>query len=270
MRAKAGTALALLLVLGTAGTAGADEDEFTKVDWPIKVIERPITLAGSMFEARGDTMFINLSDGAAGEPVSLAPDLYYGVNGQLTVGVNHDRGFCLTSDGCPTKYNDVTAEVQYGVMRGGNLQFALRGGLTFPRFDPVVFGVTVGFVLRLRAGAVAILTEPALYAGIVERDPAEGGQKETLFLPGWLQVQLQEQLMVFLSSGVFGQLDGFGDGFRIPVGLGLTYALNNRIDVGFEFQLTNVAGKDQGDPTMGGTEAGIDGRALFLRIALRL
>src|SRR5215213_5512264 len=104
MRAFSRSALALAVLFAATGTAGAEEEEYTKHDWPLEVTKRPIVLARSMFEARGDTMFINLSDGAAGEPVSLAPDLYYGVTNHLTVGINHERGFCLTSDGCASKY----------------------------------------------------------------------------------------------------------------------------------------------------------------------
>ena len=265
MRWNARFAFAVSIVMMSSTAATADEtDEYTKVDWPLSVIERPLTLAGGMFEARGDTYLLELSDGVAGDAMSIAPDLYYGINSQFTVGVTHDRGFCFAGDLCDPTYNDVGVEALYGLMRGGNLQFAVLGGLQFPAFDPNFgAGLNFGALARLNVGKVAVRVEPKLYVGVVGRDDV---RKETLFLPGEIQVQLNNQTNVFLRSGVEGPLDGFGDAFAVPVGLGATFAINNRLDIGAEFRFTNLLGKD----LAAGFEAGADGRLLIGRFALRL
>ena len=50
------------------------------------------------------------------------------------------------------------------------------------------------------------------------------------------------QLNVGLSVGIAGQLDGFGDNYAFPIGIGATYMINSSVDVRGQFALNDLAG----------------------------
>ena len=235
--------------------------------WPFALPDRPLTLAPGMLELRGDTLRVNLSENAVGEPISLSPDIYVGIDSNLTVGVIHQVGVCLTpgeENGCPTAYHDVGAEAIYSFMHGGNMQLALRGGIVLPLFSPFTAGVQAGAIARARGGKIAVVAEPLLYLGLAGRsnddDAIVTRAKEVFDMPVALQVAVQPQTTAYLTSGIRGSLSGFGDSYEIPVGVGAVFALNHRLDLGGEFRLENAFGQD----------GGIERRILFLRAALRV
>ena len=254
-------AWALVAGLGvpSAAHAGDGDGSYSAESWPLAVIERPLTLASGMLEVRGDTFRANLSEDEVGEPLSLAPDIYVGLSDELTVGVTHEIGVCLTpgaDSGCPTAYNDVGLEAIYGLMRGGSFQLAARGGVVMPAFDPFVAGIEVGAVARIRGGSIAAVLDPSLYVGLVERDTLA----EIVDVPVAIQFQAQEQTMVFVTTGVRGPLDGFDAAYEVPIGAGAVFAINNRLDLGGELRLDNALGE-------GG---GFERRVVFARAALRI
>jgi hypothetical protein len=247
-------ALALALVWLTAGNVRADLD-YGKSDWPLEVTKRPLTLAAGMLEVRGDTLIVNLSKGAVADPVALAPDIYYGVNKLLSVGVTHRTGVCVAGDFCGKVYNDVGIDAIYSLMRGGNLEAAAHGGFVMQSLDPFAMGLGAGLRARMRAGNIAVIVDPTLYVGFTKRDAAG----DTIELPVHVQFQVQPQTAVLLRSGLNGPLKGFGDGKQIPVGVGGLFTLNQRMDVGAEFFLPDVAGSNA-----------FDARVFIARLALRL
>jgi hypothetical protein len=261
--------LCSLLTCLAASAALADEETgvYSKDDWPLATIKRPLTLAPSMLEIRGDTLMINLSSDLVGKPIAIAPDIYYGVSEKLSIGLTHVTGFCLggTDKGCIKAYNDLGIDAIYGLMRAGNLQVAAHGGVIIPAFSPdLVAGLDGGLTLRLGAGKIAFVLSPTVYVGAIGRDKlaaGPNGPKETLDMPVAIQFQANNQTMAFLSTGLGGPLSGFGDSYRVPIGLGLNFAVNNRADVGAEFSFPNLAGK-------GDNRA--DARVFIARAALRL
>lgn len=251
-------ATAMVVVCFGSGTAMAqEEEEWTKDNWPMAVNTRPLTLAKSMLEIRGDTLRLNLSKDAVGKPISLAPDIYFGVNDKLSVGVTHGTGICLTGadNGCAKAYNDVGIDALYALMGKGNLQVAGHGGLQMASLsDPFLMGINLGLLVRIRSGKIALVADPRINIGVTERD---AGNKESLIIPAWLRFQASTQANLFVRSGAQGPLDGFGDAVGIPLGVGADYTLNNRLDFGFEFAFSDI--KDSAD-----------GRWLVARAALRL
>ncbi len=265
-------ALVGVSLLGTT-TARAQEDDYTKDTWPLEATKRPLTLDAGMLEIRGNTFQLNLSKNQVGEPFSLAPSLYYGVDKKLTLGITHATGFCLAGEdnGCPKLYNDFTFDALYGLMLRGSFQLAGHGGLAFPSLsDNFRMGLNVGLLGRINAGNLAIVFDPRLYIGFTDRDldspeaSAFGGAaygKEMLYIPVWVQFQVNTQTMIYAVSGINDRLDGFGDAYQIPIGAGALFAINNRLDFGAEFVFPNLAGK-------GDNKA--DARMLILRAALRI
>lgn len=258
--------LAATIVAVPAGAARAgydDEYEIAKSDWPLRYVDRPLVIAAGMLSIEGDTFLLNLSKDAVAKPFAFAPDVFYGVSKLLSVGVTHQTGICPAGadNGCPSGYTDVGVEAIYALMRGGSFEVAGRGGLILPSIDPFAMGLRAGLETRIHGGNLTILASPSLYLGMIGRDEvAAAPTKEYVALPVEVSLQIQNQTAVLLTTGIDGPLSGFGDSFRVPVGVGGVFALNNRADLGVEFRFTNMAGK-------GG---GADGRMLIARLALRI
>lgn len=237
-----------------AGTAAAEEDEFSKADWPLAVVERPLTIASGMVEVRGDTFIARSAPDNAFGQLSLAPDIYYGVSPMLSVGVAHGTGICL--DGCASTYNDVALDARYAFMRGGSFQVAVHGGLIMPSLDPFDIGANAGLQARIRGGKIAVVVDPTVAFIIADRDR----QNDYLWVPAQVQIQVQPQTMVALVSGINGPLSGFGDAMAIPAGVDAVLAANNRLDFGIGFHFLDVGAEDGAFETFD----------LIGRIALRL
>lgn len=264
--------------LAAVQAAGAQEG---KQSWPLEVVNRPLTLAAGMVEIGGDSLIVGVSGGEAdpGQPIVLAPEVRYGVTGQLQIGVTHTNhfpffpvaGLCVSGEenGCPKVYNAIGAEVEYALARGGSAELSARVGGSIGRFDPDrAYGATAGLEARLRSGSVAVVFDPNVYVGIIQRDTFPIGMTgdshpDWLFLPVHFQFQATAQAMLYLMSGLNTPLTDMGDFYQIPAGLGGTYALSNRMDAGLELQIVNAAGKDV-------PVEKLDQRLLIGRIAFRL
>jgi hypothetical protein len=249
-------AAATAMMAGAPRAAHAGEEFYIAADWPIRLVDRPLVLGPSMFELRGDTLRLELSKDSVGDPISLAPDLYYGLTDRITLGYVHDVGICISGDGCATTYADFGVEALFSLIYEGPLVMAGRIGMTFGPLDPFTGGIHAGLPVRVGAGDLAVLVEPRVYIGLLERDT----RGDFVEVPVQLQYQLTDQNVLLLSSGVRGPLSDFGDAVAVPVGVGALATLSRRVDVGGELLFTNLAGR-------GG---GIDGRLLLLRVALRL
>jgi hypothetical protein len=257
MKHRMSLVMAALALAGAAPLSAHADEFYIAADWPIRFVDRPLVLGPSMFELRGDTLRLNLSKDAVGDPISLAPDLYYGIDERITIGIFHDVGICISGDGCgDSVYNDFGIEGLYSLLYEGPVSMAARLGVTFNPLDPFVGGLHLGLPLRVKGGDLAVLVDPRIYFGIFERDR----KKEFVDVPVQLQYQLTDQNALLVTSGVRGPLDGFGDAVEVPVGVGAVVALSRRVDIGGEFLFTNLAGRD----------GGVSGRLLLLRFALRL
>ncbi len=255
-------ATAALCVTGLVATTNAfagEEEGYTKSDWPLSYVKRPLVLASGMLEIRGETVRVNLSKDVALEPISLAPDVFYGVTKEWTVGITHDTGICLTgtTGGCAKPYNDVGIEAQYSLMGRGSFQLAATGGASAPSFSPdFVAGLNFGFLAKIHAGSIEVRSSPKLYVGVVKRS----SQGDSVDIPVDFVYQLQPQTAVALETGFEAALDDLGGANKIPVGLSGLFSINEKFDIGAAFRLGNVAG----------TDGGIDERELIGRLALRL
>jgi hypothetical protein len=280
--------IAFALCLAAVQPAWAEDDEliaqgvYNKDNWPLEVVNRPLTLAAGMAEIGGDTLRIGISGGEAfdaWEPILLAPELRYGLSGQLQIGITHTfhsffppAGFCLSGveNGCPKGYNAVGLEAEYALTRGGNVNLSARGGLSSGRFDPdFALGLTAGLEIRFRGGPIAVVIDPNVYLGVVERDTfpygmGDDSHPDYLFVPVTIQYQFNTQAMFYLVSGMNAPFKDMGDLYQIPAGLGTSYALNNRMDAGLELNFANVAGKDFG------SNEKFDERYIIARIAIRI
>jgi hypothetical protein len=262
MTKLARASLAIVVLAALTGPAAAQDDvPITKDNWPLAYNDRPLTLAKGMLEIGGDTVRINLSSDAVAKPIAFLPSIYYGVNDKLSVGIAHPvNGICISGEenGCAKVYNDVAIDALYGLMTKGTFLLTAHGGIPISSLsDPFVMGINLGVLGQLTVSKLAILFDPRITVGITERD---AGNKQFIGVPVWFRYQVNPQLNPYLYTGIFGPTESFGDFYAIPIGVGVLYAVNNRLDVGGEFQFPNLAGK--------GSTA--DGRVLYVRVALRI
>lgn len=136
--------VALTVLTASASLARAD-DAYPVDTWPTEVILRPLTLAEGMFELRGTTAFVNLSNAKAFQPIDLEPALFYGLTDKLTIGISHGRellgpaaGLCVsgTDNGCARRYNNLNL-VGYYSLEQGQLAIAAHPSLEVLEFSPI-------------------------------------------------------------------------------------------------------------------------------------
>lgn len=201
----------------------------------------------------------SMSKSAVGKPFSIVPNVYYGVNDQLMVGIANNpgsevfqtatgAGLCLagTSNGCPKVYNGVALDSIYSFSRSSTMDVGAHAGLDFLQFSPDLFlSVRLGVKGRTMAGPLIITFDPSVNIGATKRDM---GNKEVLQVPVRLGFLATPQLNLGLSVALLGILDppvgGFGDYYQVPVGVGGTFAINQMLDVRAQFAFDNLLGKE--------------------------
>ncbi len=198
---------------------------------------------------------VNLSSDAVAKPLSILPDVFYGVADKLEVGLAHSSyaiegfwgeglggGLCLSGEdnGCAKAYDGpIGILARFGLM-AGDIDLAADGGVVIRHLsDPMMAGIKLGVRGRKMMDKLAIGFAPNIYVGLTERD---GGNKEYLSLPVGVNYMVDAKLAAGVQTGIHGPLDGFGDSFVIPISLGAMYALNESMSVGGSFTLHRVTG----------------------------
>jgi len=244
-----------------------------------------LTLAPGKALIAGSTFVHNSSSGAVGQPVSLAPSLWYGVDDRLTIGLTHDGGttpwtprprirtittfdgirnplvetggpgICISGDdnGCSGIYDNAGIDGLYALLQAP-LALAAHAALEAGSFDP--------FLLQLRIGALglyavndrlSIAFDPRLRFGLTERD----SNKERIDLPVWIWYAAHERVGVYLHTGIEGEITSFGDTYAIPLQVGGSYRLTAPLTLGLDLAFTRV-------------NDGLDARVFGLRAAYAL
>ncbi|WP_428265302.1 hypothetical protein [Haliangium sp.] len=249
----------------TSAHAQAQEEDkppptFSAKNWPLALVDRPLVLAPFMAEFRGDLFRVEMSRDRVGDPVTMAPALFVGINKRVTVGVFHDIGICVSGNDCDDgtyrTYNDLGFEALTSVLYGGVLEIAGRAGLTFNPLSPFTTGIYMGVRAHMGGGSFALFLDPSVYVGLVGRDR----KAEYVDVPIQLQFQLSDQNAAFLRTGVRGAMRDIGENAEVPVGIGGLFALGRRLDVGAEFLFNNLLG----------TGGNISSRVMFVRLAIRI
>jgi hypothetical protein len=262
--------LFIALLATTLGNAGAASAQESAAEAPPP---RPTLRAGS-FAVLGSLQLGTSKGGKAFEPISIAPDGYYGANDRVEVGAVtswygitgfwsgamlgvRPSGLCVSKKpeaeggiGCAKRVDNAGAEVHYALLREGSLQMAGGGGLHALTFDPFSLAAKVGIKGMWRAGRIGLSFAPSFFIGLTKRhDPPDGtGNKESIQFPIEVTFAAMPQLLVGLQSGVRGPIDGFSNGYSVPAALGAIYLVNPQVMVGGAFSFERVAGGDDLDP----------------------
>lgn len=221
---------------------------------------------------------INLSADTVGDPVSISPDLWYGVNDKLTVGLVHSfsaatgiMGVPFTSicigDACPSVYDFVGADLRYG-MKTGAVTVAAVGGLYALQTDPLQIALKLGAIIHWRAkpgSKLAVDVTPNLFLGFTKRDGevdpvsmevVADPNKETLVVPATLWYSANPKLAVGLQVGLFLPVEDAGDAYSISTALGANYRVDKQLSLDAAFALPFVAA--------GGGQTGFDARTFTI------
>jgi len=213
-----------------------------------------ITLQAGKVGAEADVA-INMTKELAGKPFSIVPNVYYGVTDQLSVGLASNpgsevfqtaigSGLCLSGqeNGCGKIYTNISLDALFSFLRSGTMDVGAHGGLDMGFGDSTLMGLRLGVKGRTLAGPLILTFDPSLVIGLNHRsDPLPN--KETLVVPVRLGFMATPMLNLGLSVAIAGPLDGFGDAYAVPVGLGGTFAINNNLSARAQFTLLNLGGK---------------------------
>jgi hypothetical protein len=217
---------------------------------------------------------IGLSDGSEGEPISVTPDVWYGVSDVLTVGLVHSgraaTGFfgavgdslCLTGTdaGCGDVYSNVGVNARYN-LKTGPLSYAVDGGLYALTIDPLALAVKLGVIARWQKDKLAVELQPNVFIGVTERDGtvtggvAAGGNKEVASLPITAYYAVASKVALSLQVGLVLPFEEIADTYQVPLSVGGHYALNESLNLTLGFTFPRI---------VAGTEGGIDARSLTL------
>lgn len=217
---------------------------------------------------------IGLSDGAAFKPISLSPDVWYGVTDDITAGLVHSAvgttGFiggvgeslCLTGSGslCPDLYRNVGLEARYK-LKMSSIAFAVDGGVYALQIqDPRLLDIKLGAVGRWHQGPLAIEASPSLFIGLTNRSVDVAGVSVTtnpdiLYLPGTALYTLNPMITLAAQVGLVLPLENTGDAYAVPLSIGAFYRVTEQFNATAAFSLPRLIAASSG---------GIDARSLTL------
>ena len=221
---------------------------------PDDVIGRPLVLGQGQVDAEL-TAEINLSAYQAGAPTSLAPDIWYGLLPELTIGVIHsdlsvDRiepgaSVCINTvrqpitNTCFDRYHNVGLDVLYSIATG-SFAAAAHVRVLARDFEPVFKpAITMGATLRWHLGRWSITGDPFLQLGLANR---AAGNRAELWLPVVLAVQPMSRVAIQLYTGWNSDLAVWTDGYDVPAAIGVRIRALRNVDAGATFGFPSILG----------------------------
>lgn len=220
---------------------------------------------------------VNMSADKVGKPISIAPDVSYGVTPDLTVAVVHSlyaltgfraragAGLCVTGtdNGCPHVYDNVGAEGWYNVARGPTA-VAVGGGVHAISLDGGFYDLKVGAKLRHAMGKLGVHVMPSLLVAVTEREVAGARvNKDSLWVPVLATYKATTELTVGLGTGLkIVDLSAAGDSWEVSLGAVGTYAIDPTTTVGASWIFGKVLAGIDNPPDPAPAAKGLDFRGL--------
>jgi hypothetical protein len=216
-----------------------------------------ITLRQGGIGVDGDVA-VGVSKGNAGKPISVVPNVYYGVTDTLSVGIGSNpgseifqnvagAGLCLSgqSNGCGKVYNNVSLDGLFSFARSAMMDVGAHGGLDTEFGQDTLAQLRLGVKGRMLTGPLVLTFDPSLRIGLNKRD----FNKETLVVPVRIGFMATPQLNLGLSVALAMIVDpptgiSAGDTRSVPVGIGGTFAINNMLAVRAQFVLDQLGSSD--------------------------
>jgi hypothetical protein len=209
---------------------------------PTDLVARPIVLDEGGLDLRL-TVEIGLRNFHLGQPLSLAPDAWWGVARDWTIGVIHSdpsvdqieagATICVRDSFVPTcahPYRGSGVDVRFGALAGA-LAVAPRVRLLVRDVDPFKPAMTLGALVRWTRGRFAITSDPFVRVPLANGDL---GNRSALSIPLWLSMQPARGWMITAHTGFDADLAVLRDGSHSPFGLGVTMRVTHEVDVAIE------------------------------------
>jgi hypothetical protein len=198
---------------------------------------------------------MSLSSDLVLKPLSLSPDVWYGLTEDLSLGLAHSAAgtgglyggagtsLCLTGEdnGCLDVYRNVALLGRYSLLDTG-VGLAAQGGLVIGALDPFTLSVQLGVAGRWEMAPIAVVFQPSILIGITEREGVMdvGGNTEVITLPVAAMFDVMPELSVGLQTGVSLRLDDIGNTWVVPLSLGGRYLVTPAIWAELVFSLPAV------------------------------
>ena len=209
--------------------------------------------------------------GEVGNPLSIAPDVWYGVNERLSLGAVTSipavtgfwsgalgglagTGVCVSDEpgtdpavlaGCTKAFDNAGLEGLFALKADDSTGIALDVGFHAVSFDASFYSAKVGARGALRSGRIGVGVVPSVLVAITERgdvDGDSGGNLDRIQLPVDLALHFTPSFQIGVQSGIRGSLQHFGDDYTVPVALGAILMVNEHILAAASFSLDRVAG----------------------------
>ena len=209
---------------------------------PDDLVGRPLVLDAGAVELRL-TAELGVQREVFARPLSFAPDAWWGLAPDWTVGVIHssasvdriDSGatLCVRDTAispCDRVYRGGGLDVRYSA-RTGALAVAPRVRLLVRDIDPFKPAVTLGVLARWTRGRFAVTSDPYVRLPLANH---ELGNRAALSIPLWFAVQPARGWLIAVHTGFDADVIVLRDGSHGPFGLGVTARLTHEIDLGVE------------------------------------
>lgn len=215
---------------------------------------------------------VNLSTDLVGKPISLSPDIWYGVTDDITVGLIHSAvggsgiiggvgtSLCLTGadNGCANLYSNVGADVRYK-LKNGTLAYAIDGGVFVAdvNADSITLAAKLGVAARWHSGPLAVETQPNVFIGLTNRASAN---EEVVALPATGLYTVAPKIDVAGQVAIVLPIADVGNLYFVGLSVGAFYHVNESLNASLAFSLPRLVaasggGADARTLTLGGTYA---------------
>lgn len=258
--------IATVLVMAFGGAAVADDAASAAAPSAPAPPPKPpasLTLPRGALEVTVN-LEVNASADSVAKPVSIAPDVSYGVTPDVTLMVVHSRyaltglrgaaggGLCVTGtdNGCAHPYDNLGAEGLISLAKGP-LSIAANVGFHVLSFDRGFYAGKVGARLRYTSGRVGFTTLPVLFVAVTHRPddsattPLAADNPDRFFIPVVLGVTATPELWLGAGAGLKGPLQELGDNWQLAVGGLAQYKISPELKVGTSLIFGQIVGGNE-------------------------
>lgn len=231
-------AVVVVVVVGVVASAAAEPPD------PWAVPRRGEALGRAVLE-------VSLTRHRVGAPLSVAPDLAFGVARRSAVAVHTSRfaegrtgagnGLCVRAavhtvnepaPPCDEQMSGLTTNALTDLGGGATA----RLGVGARRWSPVQPVIALGVALRFRRGWLWGLAAPGLELGVGRSD----ANRDRLHAPVYVGATSRAHEL-HLRSGIEGALETFADTYSVPIGAGASTIVRG-VRVGVEVSLDKAIG----------------------------
>jgi hypothetical protein len=219
---------------------------------PDDLVTRPLVLPAGTVDLRL-TAEINVQPKLVGQPLSFAPDAWWGILPRWTIGVIHSNAsidlfeagatFCvqqsnLVTSTCHRLYRGSGLDVRFSAL-AGPLAIAPRLRLLIRDLDPIKPATTLGALLRWSHGRFAITSDPYLRLPLANHDL---GNRAALVVPIWFAVQPAHGWELAVHTGYNADVVVLREDGHIPLSLGVTRRVTGDLDLRVEAGWSRLLG----------------------------